>query len=181
MLALLIGQQVDVSTLTEGREPVVGEKNAPVVMVMFTDPDCPYCRMTHKNVIEFAKSRPDVALYIRFFPLRTIHPNAQEKAEVLACTPKEHFPEVMEAIEAHSPREPFDWTWISRLDAKVIKRIKRCVESGEGKRIVEEDFRLGFKSGVEGTPTFFVNGKKRVGALRSPAEVERMVSEITGQ
>ncbi|NPB04112.1 MAG: DsbA family protein [Thermotogae bacterium] len=181
MLPILIAQQVDVQALTEGREPVIGVKEAPIVIVMFTDPDCPYCRMTHKNVFAFAESRPDVALYLRFFPLRTIHPHAQEKAEVLACTPKKYIPTVMGIMEEHSAREPFDWTWIARLDKKTIKKIKNCVESGKGKKIVEEDFRLGFKMGVQGTPTFFINGQKYVGAMRSPQEVERVVNHFTGQ
>ncbi len=181
MLLLLVSQQVDVKTLTEGRKPVIGTEGAPVTIVMFTDPDCPYCRMTHRNVIEFAQSRPDVAFYIRWFPLRTIHPHAQKKAEVLACTPTKYVPEVVSIIEEHSAREPFDWTWIARLDEKTVRKIKKCVESGKGKKIVEEDFRLGFKLGVQGTPTFFINGKKHVGALRSPQEVERVVNQYTGQ
>ncbi|NPA80588.1 MAG: thioredoxin domain-containing protein [Thermotogae bacterium] len=181
MFPLLLAQQVDVKALTEGREPVMGVKDAPVVIVMFTDPDCPYCRMTHKNLFTFAQGRKDVALYIRFFPLRTIHPYAQQKAEVLACTPKEYLPTVFSIMEEHSPREPFDWTWIARLDEKTVKKIKRCVESGKGKRIVEEDFRLGFKYGVQGTPTFFINGQKHVGAMRSPEDVEKVVRHYTGQ
>jgi len=181
MLLLLVSQQVDVQTLTEGRKPVIGTEGAPVTIVMFTDPDCPYCRMTHRNVIEFAQSRPDVAFYVRWFPLRTIHPHAQKKAEVLACTPAKYLPEVLSIIEERSAREPFDWTWIARLDEKTVQKIKKCVESGKGKKIVEEDFRLGFKLGVQGTPTFFINGKKHVGAMRSPQEVERVVNQYTGQ
>ena len=181
MLLLLVSQQVDVKALTEGRKPIIGNEDAPVVIVMFTDPDCPYCRATHHNLFEFAQSRPDVAVYIRWFPLRTIHPNAQLKAEVLACTPRKYVPEVISIMEQHSAREPFDWTWIARFDEKTVRGIKKCVESGKGKKIVEEDFRLGFKLGVQGTPTFFINGKKHVGAMTSPQIVEKVVRQYTGQ
>ncbi|MEO0138491.1 MAG: thioredoxin domain-containing protein [candidate division WOR-3 bacterium] len=176
MIILLLAQgDADVQKLTEGIKPIIGVEDAPIKIVMFTDPDCPYCRMTHSNIIEYAKSRPDVALYIRLFPLVQIHPNAYRKAEILACTPNEYFPDVMHIIEEHGSREPFSWDWLSGMDKKVVKEIKECVNNDDGKKRVESDLMLGFKVGVRGTPTFFINGKRHVGAMRTPEEVDRVV------
>ncbi len=176
LMPMLITQgSVDVARLVEGIEPVVGVKDAPIKIVMFTDPDCPYCRMTHSNIIEYAKGRPDVALYIRLFPLVQIHPNAFRKAEILACTPPNKFERVMKIIEEHSSGETMSWDWLSSLDKKVVKEIKKCVNNDEGKKRVENDLKLGFNLGVRGTPTFFINGERHVGAMRSLEEVDRVV------
>lgn len=176
MLLLLITQEsVDMNELTGGIKPIVGTDDAPVKVVIFTDPDCPFCRMTHSNIINYAKNRPDMALYVRLFPLVQIHPNAYRKSEVLACTPPDKFEEVMHIIETHSSREPFSWDWLSSLDKKVVSSIKNCVNNDEGKKRVENDLKLGFKVGVRGTPTFFINGKRHVGAMRSPEEVDRVI------
>ncbi len=179
MITLLITQgDFDVQRLTEGIKPIVGVENAPIKIVLFTDPDCPYCRMTHKNLIEYAKNRPDIALYVRFFPLVQIHPNAYRKSEVLACTPEDLVPEVIRAIEERSPREAFSWDWL-KLEKKTIKSIQECVNKDLGKKRVEGDLSLGFNLGVRGTPTMFINGKRHVGGLRSIEDVDRVVKSYT--
>jgi hypothetical protein len=179
MMILLISQEsVDVQKLTEGIKPVIGVENAPIKIVLFTDPDCPYCRITHGNLIEYAKNRPDVALYIRLFPLVQIHPNAYRKSEVLACTPEDKIPEVIKAIEERSTREPFSWDWL-KFDKKTLKKIQDCVNKDLGKKRVEKDLSLGFSLGVRGTPTMFINGKRHVGALRTVEDVDRVVRSYT--
>jgi Protein-disulfide isomerase len=179
MIPFFIAQEsVDMQKLVEGIKPIVGVENAPIKIVLFTDPDCPYCRMTHGKLIEYAKNRPDVALYVRLFPLVQIHPNAYRKSEVLACTPEDKFPEVIKAIEERSAREPFSWDWIN-FDKKILQKIKDCVNKDLGKNRVEKDLSLGFSFGVRGTPTMFINGKKHVGAFRSVEDIDRVVRSYT--
>lgn len=62
----------------------VGDKKAKNKVIVFDDPDCPYCRKLHKEIKEIAAKRKDIAFYIKLYPL-DMHPQAYEKAKAILC------------------------------------------------------------------------------------------------
>jgi thiol:disulfide interchange protein DsbC len=63
---------------------VFGPKNAKKKVVVFTDPDCPYCRKLHEEMKQVLAKRKDVAFYIFLFPLE-MHKDAYKKVQAILC------------------------------------------------------------------------------------------------
>src|SRR5690606_13292812 len=75
----------DVATLRSG-EYLRGNSSAEVVIIEYSDSDCPFCAQFHGTMQEVLKAYDgDVAWAYRFFPLTSIHPNAYAEAVALAC------------------------------------------------------------------------------------------------
>jgi thiol:disulfide interchange protein DsbC len=63
---------------------VIGNPRAAVKVVVFDDPECPFCQKIHPEMQRAVELRPDVAFFIKMLPLK-IHPNARKKAEAIIC------------------------------------------------------------------------------------------------
>ncbi len=113
--------------------------NGSKTVIEFTDPDCPYCR----RASEALKGRTDITRYVFLTPLA--HPNAINKVHyVLAAKDQEKaYHEMMEGQPVPSSATEF---------------------SKEVKAQASEQMELARSLGIEGTPTFFINGQQVVGA-----------------
>jgi len=63
---------------------VLGNKNAKNRIIVFSDPECPFCAKLHQEMNKVVSERKDIAFYIKMFPLK-IHPRAYEKAKTIVC------------------------------------------------------------------------------------------------
>src|SRR3989338_5854599 len=54
-------------------------------VIVFTDPDCPYCKKFHTEMKEIIKKNKDIVFYIKLFPLVNVHPEAYEKSKAILC------------------------------------------------------------------------------------------------
>lgn len=151
----------------EGR-PSQGPDDALVEFVEFTDYECPFCRRFRETTYPVIRERFDgrVKWVVRNFPLSQIHPNAQLAAEAAECAlDQDRFWDYHDLLF-----ERFDE--LGRADLKSHARelgldgdqFDSCLDSGEKQSIVQSDLRDGFRFGVSGTPTFFINGQVVVGA-----------------
>ena len=64
---------------------VVGNPKAEKKVIVFDDPDCPYCARLHEEIKKITATRKDIAFFIKMFPL-AIHPNAYEKSKSIVCS-----------------------------------------------------------------------------------------------
>ncbi len=78
-------RKVDVKAIPLSDAVVMGDPNAPKKIIVFDDPDCPYCKMLHQDIKKSLLKRADVAYYIKMFPL-PIHPQAYAKAKAIVCS-----------------------------------------------------------------------------------------------
>ena len=76
--------RVEVATIPLDDAVVIGDPNAAVKIIVFDDPECPYCQKIHPEMKAVVLQRPDVAFWIKLLPLK-IHPNARKKAEAIIC------------------------------------------------------------------------------------------------
>ena len=76
--------RVDVASIPLDDAVVIGDPKAAVKIVVFDDPECPYCQKVHPEMKKVVAQRPDVAFWIKMLPLK-IHPNARKKAEAIIC------------------------------------------------------------------------------------------------
>ena len=139
--------------------PRVGDQTSRVVVVVFSDFECPFCREVSKPLKELAQKDPDVAVAYKFYPL-TFHKHAREAARAaLAAHRQGRFWEMHDAIFEH--QKELDETTLLELAKKVgldMKRFKADLASSDLDARIDADYAEGTKAGVEGTPTLFVNG-----------------------
>ncbi len=140
---------------------VRGNPKAKVMIVEFSDFQCPYCGQvegTLKNVL--AKHEGVVALAFRDYPLSQIHPLAQGAAEASRCAGEQgKFWEYHDLL--FGDQNGLDRNGLIAKAAKLqldSKQFDACISSEKYKAQIQQDNQEGMRAGVNGTPGFFING-----------------------
>jgi protein-disulfide isomerase len=140
--------------------PRLGPVDAKATVIEFSDFECPFCRRAAGPLIKLQKHY-NFALYYKFFPLKVVHPNAEGAARAgWAAMQQGKFWELAEAMFA---AEALDWPAVQKLAGKLGLDMKKFLEdfnSPKSKEFVDADVKAGDGAGVDGTPTFYVNGHK---------------------
>ncbi|MBN2135314.1 MAG: thioredoxin domain-containing protein [Acidobacteria bacterium] len=145
------------------RDWVTGPENARITLVEYGDFECPQCGKAYPAVKELLADFPeDVRLVFRHFPLKTIHDNAENAA--LAAEAAGHQGKFWEMhsmlFENRFNLEPDDlFSYGTQLGLDSVMFEQDILEKTYSKKVTE-DFRSGVRSGVNGTPTFFINGDR---------------------
>jgi protein-disulfide isomerase len=152
-----------------------GPDKAPVTIVEFSDFQCPFCSRAETTVLEVLKKYGDkVRLVYRDYPL-PMHPNAEGAAEAAECAKDQgKFWEMHNAMFANQQKlASADLVETAGGLGMDKDKFKACLDGGKKKDEVQKDAADGQKYGVSGTPTFFINGIKVVGAqdISSFAEI----------
>lgn len=140
---------------------VRGNPKAKVMIVEFSDFQCPYCsavQATLKNVL--AKHQDTVALAFRDMPIQQIHPLAPKAAEAARCAGEQgKFWEYHDLLFGDQRKLDqaglMDKARMLKLDEK---QFESCLTSEKYKAQIQEDSQDGMRAGVTGTPGFFING-----------------------
>jgi thiol:disulfide interchange protein DsbC len=82
--AVVDKKRIDTTKIPLQDAIVLGESNASKKVIIFTDPDCPYCGQLHQTMKQIVAKRKDIAFYIKFFPL-SMHKDAYWKAKSIVC------------------------------------------------------------------------------------------------
>ena len=152
--------------INEGRDHVRGPLAAPVTLVEYGDYECPFCGQAYYLVKDLGQRVGNLMRFVfRNFPLTTVHPHAESAAEAAeAAGAQGKFWEMHDLLfENQQSLEDED---LMEYAAKVGLDIPRFVrEMREGRYLnrIREDFLSGARSGVNGTPTFFINGLRHDG------------------
>lgn len=179
-------QIVDVEN---GHLPVLGDENAKVTIVEFSDLQCPFCKSyveeTHEQIKEQYIDTGKVKFTFRHYPLTSIHPNAQVAAEASECANEqgkfwEYHDKLFAEQDTWSPLTQTDVTnslvdYAGTLGMNT-DQFRSCVESEKYKAKVEEDLDAGTQAQVDGTPAFFVNGYRLTGA-QPFSEFQRVIDQ----
>jgi len=78
-------KKVNVSKIPLDDAIVMGNPAASKRVIIFDDPDCPYCRRLHEELKKVVSERKDIAFYIKLFPLVKLHPDAYRKSKSIVC------------------------------------------------------------------------------------------------
>jgi protein-disulfide isomerase len=139
---------------------VRGNPKAPVMIVEFSDYQCPYCHQVEPTVKALlAKYGDKVSLSYRDFPLTQIHSQAEIAAEASRCALEQgKFWEYHDQLFTASKLEKDSLIGYAR-DLKLDeRRFEGCLTSEKYKADIVKDLQDGRKSGITGTPGFFING-----------------------
>jgi protein-disulfide isomerase len=162
-----------------GDSPAMGASNRQIVMVAFSDFQCPFCATADKSVKQFmAKHKDKVTLVYKYFPLTQVHPEALPAARAAWAANKQgKFWEYHDALYANQAKlgETFYTETANslKLDLNKFNADRKIADNS-----IVEDFKLGRKIGIDGTPTFIINGEVVTGAA-SLADLEKALGQVS--
>jgi protein-disulfide isomerase len=149
--------------VSEDRDHIQGPTEAAVTLVEYGDYECPYCGAAYP-IIKEVQSRMGARLRFVFrnFPITTSHPHAEQAAETAeAAATQGKFWQMHDLLYENQKRlrDPDLRGYAERLALDVERFDKELAEHVHAAR-VREDFMSGVRSGVNGTPTFYINGAR---------------------
>jgi Na+/H+ antiporter NhaA len=148
------------------RDHVRGSDDAPVTLVEYGDFECPYCGQAEQAIRELlAEFGSEVRYVWRHLPLNDVHPSAQLAAEAAeAAGAQGRFWDMYDALLAHQDAlEPSDLVRYAQELGLDAERVEEELRERKHASRVSEDVTSADESGVSGTPTFFVNGRRHYG------------------
>jgi Na+/H+ antiporter NhaA len=148
------------------RDHFRGPMDAPVTVVEYGDFECPYCGRAEPVVRELLREFGDVRYVWRHLPLSDVHPNATLAAEATeAAADQGAFWEMHDLLFAHQDAlRPSDLIAYAEQLGLDVERFTNDLREHVGAARVAEDIDGADLSGVSGTPTFFINGRRHYGA-----------------
>jgi protein-disulfide isomerase len=169
---------------TEGF-PSLGPQDAEIVMVEFSDFECPFCKRWHEEVYQqlLAAYPGKIRLVYRNLPLTGLHPDAMSAAVAAMCAADQNafwkFHDKLFSDQYGLGRQAYtSYAADLGLDTTAFST---CLDSGKFDNFIQKDMDFSLNLGVQSTPTFFVNGLAIVGA--QPLSVFKQVidKELAGE
>jgi protein-disulfide isomerase len=148
------------------RDHIRGDEEAPVTLVEYGDFQCPYCGQAEQTIRELLSSLgTDIRYVWRHLPLNDVHPNAQVAAEAAeAAHAQGRFWEMYDMLLSHQGRLTMrDLNGYARELGLDVERFTDELRRREYAPRIAEDVSSADESGVSGTPTFFINGRRHYG------------------
>jgi protein-disulfide isomerase len=149
------------------RDHTTGLEDAPVTLVEYGDFECPYCGMAYLVVKSAQRELGEQLRFVfRNFPLAEAHPHARLAAQAAeAAAAQGKFWEMYDALFQHQDAlEAEDLAGYAKSLGLDVAQFARDLQDAKYTKRVRDDFRSGVRSGVNGTPTFFINGSRFEGS-----------------
>ena len=160
--------------------PLLGPADSKVKVVIFSDFECPFCRRTAVPLKKL-QAHYKFALYYKHYPLKASHPHAEGAA--MAAWAAHHqgkFWQMHDLLFENAPE--LKWAQVQGYAKEIgldLKRFKKDALSKQAKAAVAKDYAQGGDADVDGTPTFFVNGR-RAETMRQLQGTVREQLSLTG-
>lgn len=168
-----------------GNAPVRGPKNAKITIVEFSDFQCPFCgrvEPTLKQIMDEYKGKVRIAWKNQPLPF---HPNAMPAAEAAMAAYEQGDDKFWamhdKLFENQGQLSPAYYEQVAKEIGLDMARWKAAVEAHHGQQQIQSDMSAGNAVGANGTPTFFINGKKVVGAMPFDAFKQVIDAELAAR
>lgn len=158
--------------LMTGKDHIRGNSNAPIILIEFSDTECPFCKSFHITLKKIVTDyNGQVAWVYRHFPIDGLHIKAKKEAEATECARElagdgmfwVYLDRIFEITPSNDQLDPEKLPEIAESIGLNKEQFKQCLDSGKYSSYVSENISDGMSSGVTGTPhTILVaqNGKK---------------------
>jgi Na+/H+ antiporter NhaA len=158
------------------RDHIRGAMDAPVTLVEYGDFECPYCGRAEPIVRELLAGFGDLRYVWRHLPLSDVHEHAQLAAEASeAAAAQGMFWEMYDTLLTHQDAlRARDLVGYARDLGLDLDRFREHLRKRKGAGRIAEDVESADASGVSGTPTFFINGRRHYGAY----DVDTLSAEV---
>ena len=164
--------------------PSLGPADAKIVVVEFSDFQCPYCRKFHDETYQaLLDAYPGQIRFVyRNLPLISIHPNAMPSAVASLCADDQNayweFHEKLFSSETLDEATYIKYATDLNLD---VDTFTACLSSGSHDAEIQADMDFSLDLGVQSTPTFFVNGLALIGAQPLSSFQQLIDKELAGE
>lgn len=145
--------RVDINSLPIKNSVLLGNPNGKKRLFVFTDPDCPYCSKLHMELVKLMYMEPDLAIYVKMFPLK-MHPGAYDKARV-----------ILGGDSSYQLNKAFAGEQLPPPTEK------------DRKEPVDETIKLGESLGISGTPTLVLPDGSILPGYREASEIKKMLKQ----
>jgi len=175
---------VRLSVPVTARDHAQGPDDAPLTLVEYGDYECPHCGHAHPIVQEVQRRFGDALRFVfRNFPLSEIHPHAALAAEAAEAAAEQGHFWPMHDLLLENQRALGEPSLIGYAAAIGLdeERVRRELEARSHRTRVRSDFAGGVRSGVNGTPTFFINGIRYDGDWDAGALTVALRASLMGQ
>lgn len=165
--------------------PSIGPEDAPIVIVEFSDFQCPFCKRfnddTFKQLMDAYPGK--IRFVYRHLPLTSIHPEALPAAEATMCANEQnsfwaYHDKLFENQDKLGRELYMEIAGSLNLD---ITAFENCLGTGKYKELIQQDSDFAVKLGIQSTPTFFINGLALVGAQPLEAFKQTIDMELAGK
>jgi protein-disulfide isomerase len=172
-----------------------GNPDAPVKIVEYTDPECPFCKRFHdtmKQVMDEYGKTGKVAWIYRNFPLDQLHSKARNEAAAVECAGElggddkfwAYADRLYEVTPSNNGLDPAELPKIAQYVGLDTAKFNTCLASGKYAKHIEEDVQNATAIGGQGTPwsvVIGVNGKKYPLSGAQPYESVKQLIELASQ
>jgi protein-disulfide isomerase len=153
----------ELTPAVSAEDHILGPDDAPVTLVEYGDYQCSYCGQAHAIVQEVLRQREGTIRFVfRDFPLTQVHPFAEHAAEAAeAAAAQGSFWPMHDRLYEH--QDALDDVSLTAHAAALgldVTRFENDLTRHAYAEEVRADFMSGVRSGVNGTPTFFINGRR---------------------
>ena len=190
-----VGESAPKNVNIEDDDAALGSPSAPVVLVEFSDFQCPFCRKLWRDSLPQSTEKYIKTGKVRFvyrdFPLSSIHPGAEPAAMATECAEdQEKFWEMHDKIFGEQDKMgqgtvEFGVSDLKRWAGEIglnAAAFDTCLDGGKYKAEVAKDSSDGAALGVSGTPHIFVNGKLLIRGALPYTQIEQIVEqELAGK
>ena len=145
-------ERPDASSIPLADAIVMGNPKGTKKLIVFTDPDCPYCARLHWELVKLTYMEPELTIYVKMFPLR-IHPRAYDKARVILG---EHSLKLLDKAFSGEP-----------LPQPGPKDLAKSVD---------DSIRAGERLGIDSTPTLVLPDGRILPGVRSALDIKKLLT-----
>jgi len=170
------------------KDHIRGDLGAKVVLVEYSDNECPYCKTFHTTMQQIKDEyKDDVAWVYRQFPLEQLHPDAPKEAEATECVAdlagNDAFWKYLDKV-IETSNDQADLVKLATSQGLSGAKIEQCLTNGDQADAVDADLTSGQKAGIQGTPgtLLIANGTAKLIPGAYPYnEVKKLIDEALAQ
>ncbi|OGI66297.1 hypothetical protein A3A95_01815 [Candidatus Nomurabacteria bacterium RIFCSPLOWO2_01_FULL_39_18] len=183
------------STSFQGRpvssdDHILGNINAKVIIVEYSDLECPFCKVFHSTMHRVVDdSAGKVAWVYRHYPIPQLHQKAFHESEATECAWEQggnnafwkYTDRIFEITTSNDGLDALELPKIAQYVGLDVTSFNNCLESGKYKEKVQADIDDGTKAGVRGTPSSFILVKgKLVDTIPGAMPYEQVMQKLSG-
>lgn len=172
-----------------------GNPNAPIMIVEYSDYDCPFCQVFHQTMTQIMNEyglTGKVAWVYRQFPIAQLHPNAPKISEAALCVGElagndafwKFSDQVFASREVNQPTEMTRLTEFATAAGADAQAFETCLQSGRQKAAVDASVNEAFTAGIQGTPHSYLlvgNQQAVIEGAQPYVAVRQIVDNLLGQ
>lgn len=175
--------EINLVPVTE-KDHIIGSKDAELVIVEYSDTECPFCKTFHNTMKEVVKSyNGKVAWVYRHFPITQLHSRAIKEAEATECAAElggnqafwKYLDKIFETTNSNNSLDPNELPKIAATTGLDVNAFNTCLSSGKYTAAVNESVKEAVKAGALGTPYSIIVTKDGQKILINGAEPLNMV------